>query len=375
MRIALDGGCWTNRRGYGRYLRELVRALARLDVGHEYVIFLDSGADRSEAWLKPFEPRFVNTRVATAEAARSDGRRSVGDLLRMSLAAARERFDVFFFPSVYSYFPLLRPVPTLVGVHDTIAENFPRHAFASRTQERFWRAKVRMALWQADRCLTVSEHARRSIERVYSYPSTRMDVAYEAAADIFQASGDPREDFILYAGGISPSKNLLTLLDAYSKLPDPATRLVLAGDYAGDRFQSSYQELRARIDALGLASRVELTGFVSDEHLASLYRRARVFVMPSLDEGFGLPAVEAMACGAPVVVSSGNALEEVVGDAGLAVDPSDAAGLAAAIDRILSDAALAAELSGRSLVRARQFSWDVTARGVLAALERTAARG
>ena len=375
MRIGVDGGCWTNRRGYGRYLRELVRALARLDAGHEYVIFLDSGSDRGEAWPEPFEPRFVSTRVATAEGARSDGRRSIPDLLRMSLAAARERFDVFFFPSVYSYFPLLRPVRTLVGVHDTIAENFPRHAFASRKQERFWRAKVRMALWQADRCLTVSQHSRRSVERVYGYPSARIDVVHEAAADVFQPSGEPREDFILYAGGISPSKNLLMLLDAYAKLSNQATRLVLAGDCTGDRFQSSYPELRARIDAFGLASRVELTGFVSDEQLAGLYRRARVFVMPSLDEGFGLPAVEAMACGAPVIVSSGNALEEVVGDAGLAVDPRDAAGLAAAIGRILADDALAAELSGRSLARARQFSWDATARGVLAALERTAARG
>ena len=372
MRIGIDGGCWTNRRGYGRYLRELVAALARLDAGHEYVVFLDSGADRNEAWPKPFEPRFVSTRVETAEAARADGRRSVPDVLRMSLAAARERFDVFFFPSVYSYFPLLRPVPTLVGVHDTIAENYPQHAFATRKQERFWRAKVWLALRQARRCLTVSDHARRSIARVYGFPSERMDVVYEAAADVFRPTGEPREDFILDAGGISPSKNLGTLVEAFAGLTG-GTRLTLTGDYSGDRFQTCHQELLRQIATLGLESRVEFTGYVSDAELASLYRRARLFVMPSLDEGFGLPAVEAMACGAPVVVSTGNALEEVVGDAGLKAAPDDPAGLRAAMERILTDGAFAAKLSAKGLERARHFSWDATARGVVAALERTRA--
>jgi glycosyltransferase involved in cell wall biosynthesis len=375
MRIGIDGGCWTNRRGYGRYLRELVAALALVDRRNQYVIFLDSGADRSEAWPPPFEPRFVDTRIETAEAARADGRRSVPDLLRMSAAVARERFDVFFFPSVYSYFPLLRSVPLLVGVHDTIAESFPRFAFASRRQERYWRAKVRLALWQADRCLTVSEHSRRSIERVYGFPSGRLDVAYEAAAAVFQPTFEPREDFILYAGGISPNKNLQTLLEAFAGLAQcrGGMRLVLAGDYLGDRFQSSYDDLIGWIADLDLQQSVHLAGRVSDEELASLYRRARLLAMPSFDEGFGLPAIEAMACGAPVVVSSGNSLEEVVGEAGLVVDPYDTRALRDAMARILGDDALAADLSAKAIARAGSFSWDATARGVLAALERTRA--
>ncbi|MEZ5360860.1 MAG: glycosyltransferase family 1 protein [Bryobacterales bacterium] len=373
MRIGVDGGCWTNRRGYGRYLRELVAALARIDRSNEYVVFLDSGADTAEPWPAPFEPRFVPTRVETAQAARADGRRSIPDLLRMSHAVARERFDVFFFPSVYSYFPLFGGSPALVGVHDTIAENFPQHAFASRSQERNWRAKVRLALWQARRCLTVSEHSRRSIERVYGFPAARIDVVHEAAAAVFAPSREPREDFILYAGGISPSKNLPVLVEAFACMKEctPETQLVLAGDYRGDRFRGCHDEIVAQVQSLELGERVRFTGFIPDSELASLYRRARLFAMPSFDEGFGLPAVEAMACGAPVVVSSGNALEEVVGDAGLTAAASDVAALARAMDRIFADQALAAELSAKAIAQSSRFSWDQTARGVLAALERT----
>jgi glycosyltransferase involved in cell wall biosynthesis len=375
MRIGVDGGCWTNRRGYGRYIHELLAALTRIDRNNEYVIFLDSGANRDEPWRPPFEPRFVQTQVETAVAARSDGRRSLPDLLRMSRAVAREHFDVFFFPSVYSYFPLLRPVPTLVGVHDTIAEDHPQLVFATRKQERFWRAKVRMALWQAARCLTVSQHSSRSIQRAYGFRTERIDVAPEAAAAIFRPDFGVREDLVLYAGGISPSKNLSALVRAFAGLGDIAknTRLVLAGDYLGDRFQGCYDELRSEIAQLGLEARVEFPGYVPDEELTRLYRRARMFVMPSFDEGFGLPAIEAMACGAPVVVSSGNALEEVVSDAGLIVNPHSVEALRDAMTRILADQALAAKLSAKGIERAGRYSWDRTAQGVLAALERTRA--
>ncbi len=373
MRIGVDGVCWTNRRGYGRFLRELVAALARVDRENRYVLFLDSGADRNQSWPPPFEPRYVATGVSTAEAARADGRRSIADLLRMSLAAAGESFDAFFFPSVYSYFPLIRPVRALVGVHDTIAERRPRQTFASPAQERAWRWKVRLALRQATRCLTVSEYSKGCIRRHYRFPSERIDVVPEAAARIFQPGDEPRDDFVLYAGGISPTKNLHTLIDAFARLRNRgrAERLVLVGDYEGDRFQTCYSELRSQIGALGLDGAVELPGYLPDEELAQLYRRARLFVMPSLDEGFGLPAIEAMACGAPVVVSSGNALEEVVGEAGLCVAPDDVEGLRLAMDRVLGDPELAARLAARGIERARAFSWESTARGVLRSLQAT----
>ncbi len=366
MRIGVDGGTWSNRRGYGRFLRELVGALAELDRDNDYVVFLDSSADRDEPWPQNFETRFVSTSIPVGEAARADGRRSITDMARMSLAVARQRLDVFFFPTVYSYFPLLRPVRTVVGVHDTIAENYPELAFAAKRNERFWRWKVQAALRQADLCITVSEHSKRSIQGVYSVGDDRIRVIREAPATLFSADDSTREGFLLYVGGISPTKNLETLLRAFAA--SQAEQLVLVGDYAGDHFKTCQAELAELAAELGVSERVRFAGYVPDLHLVELYRRTSLFVMPSWDEGFGLPAVEAMACGAPVLVSRGHALEEVVGDAGLLADPRSAEDFQRQIDRVLRDHALQAELSQKSLARAAGFSWAETARDVLAAL-------
>ncbi len=349
-------------------MRELVGALAELDRENDYVIFLDSSADRHEPWPQNFQPRFVDTSIPVGEAARADGRRSVKDMVRMSLAVARERLDVFFFPTVFSYFPLLRRVRTVVGVHDTIAENHPELAFAAKRNERFWRWKVQAALRQADLCITVSQHSKRSIQNVYGVGDEQIQVIREAPATLFSPDDSPREDFLLYVGGISPTKNLETLLRAFAA--SKAKRLVLVGDYAGDHFKTCQAELAELASALGVSERVRFAGYVPDMQLVELYRRTSLFVMPSWDEGFGLPAVEAMACGTPVLVSSGHALEEVVGDAGLLADPHSADEFQRQIDRVLSDDALRAELSDRSLARAAGFTWVATARDVLRALGR-----
>jgi len=167
MHIGIDGGCWNNRRGYGRFLRELLEAVARCPAGNEYTVFLDSFAYQDFHLKEPFRPVLVQTSQAVSEAASVEGRRSLSDLFRMSRASAREPMDLFFFPSVYSYFPLLRRVPTLLGVHDTIADRNPRFAFVSRRHELFWRLKVRLALFQADVVLTVSEYSKSCLRECF----------------------------------------------------------------------------------------------------------------------------------------------------------------------------------------------------------------
>lgn len=377
MRIGVDGGCWTNRRGYGRFLRELVAGLAAVDRENRYVVFLDPSADREERWPEQFETRFVQLGSAVGEAAGASTSRSLPDLLRMGRAAARESLDLFFFPSVFSYFPLLNRVKMIVGVHDTIAEDHPEMTFDSKWNERMWRAKVRAALFQSTACLTVSRYSKSCIERVYGYPGERIHVAMEAASPAFGMTSEhpPKQDFLLTVGGISPNKNLARLIEAFAKLRNktPDTRLVLVGDYEGDRFKSSHGALRELIVRLGLEERVEFAGFVPDPELAEMYRRTRLFVMPSLDEGFGLPAVEAMACGAPVAVSTGHALEEVAAGAALLFDPLDVDGMATTIDRALADHALLEDLEKRSAARAAKLSWENTARDVLRAFRATVA--
>jgi glycosyltransferase involved in cell wall biosynthesis len=184
------------------------------------------------------------------------------------------------------------------------------------------------------------------------------------------------EPFVLYVGGLNPHKNIPALIRAFAKVREARAglRLVLAGGYAEDRFKVVYQDLRELVRKLGIEDSVTFAGYVSDEELCRLYNRAALFASASLDEGFGLPVLEAMACGTPVVVNSGNAMEEIAGDAGLVVDARDEAELARAIERILGDPGLAAELSARGLRRAASFSWDESARRLLRVLEETVSR-
>ena len=369
MRIGIDGGCWSNRRGYGRFLRELLEAVARNDKQNQYTVFLDSGSYGQFHLNGNFRAVQVHTATSVEQAATSEGRRSIGDLLRMSRSVAREPLDLFFFPSVYSYFPLLRGVKTVLGIHDTIADRNPGFSFASRRQETFWRWKVKLAIAQADTILTVSEYSKRCVHELLGVPEPRISVLYEAASAHFrklpaQTAADP---YILYVGGISPNKNLAALVRAFSRLEARrrGVRLLLVGDYKSDGFKGCHAELVELIGKLKLNGEVEFAGYVPDDRLCEMYNRASLFAMPSLDEGFGLPALEAMACGAPVVVSTGNSLTEIVGDAALAVDPRDEAALAQAMDRILGDERLAANLRERSLRRAAQFSWDAASARLL----------
>ncbi len=362
MRIGIDGGSWTNRRGYGRFLHEIVDALAKLKHGHQFVMFLDTSAAREFPSLPGFSICEVPLSQQVSEAAKHDGNRSLMDLLRMSRAVAKEPLDVFFFPTVYSYFPLLRRVPCLLGIHDTIADRNPQYAFASFRQRLLWQAKLRAAIWQSHLVMTVSEYSRECLMSVHGIAEERIWIVPEAAASRFRppSGHGAREPFVLYVGGISPNKNLSTLVRAMALL-DTGINLKLVGDYQSDGFRSCYAEIRAVAQTLGLQNRVTFLGFVPDEELVHLYQSASLFVMPSFDEGFGLPAIEAMASGVPVIVSQGNSLEEVVADAGLTFRADDTGGLATAMNRVLGDPDLWLQLSEAGLERAAVYSWKHSA--------------
>lgn len=340
-------------------LREQLATLLQSDSSNTYLLFLDSPADI------PSHPnliaRIVGTSQTVKEAATSDGRRSASDLLRMGRAVSIEQLDLFFYPAVYSWFPLHRRIPNIVGIHDTIADRNPHLAFSTPMQELFWNLKVKGALWQADHIVTVSNYSARQISSLFEEPGSRISVVPNAVSPFFHpVAADNGQPYILYAGGISPNKNLPVLIEAFSHL-NPNLRLVLAGDYQGDGFKGCYASLVQQITRLNLNSRIEFTGFVTDERLRELYSGAAVFAMPSLDEGFGLPALEAMACGAPVVVSSGNGLTEVVGDAGMICPPMDVPSWAAALQLAVNDPSL----RSKSLQRASEFSWHHSAQALL----------
>jgi alpha-1,3-rhamnosyl/mannosyltransferase len=377
MHVGIDGGCWSNQRGYGRVLRELMKAVGETDASNRYTVYLDSSSHPLFDLKGPFDARCVATSQGVAESATAGSHRSPRDLLRMSLAV-REPLDLFFFPSVYSYFPLLRRMPVIVGIHDTIADRNPQFSFSSKKQEWLWRAKVRLAIAQADTILTVSQYSKRSIAEWFHVPSDRIAVMREAASPRFRVREfePPPLPFALYVGGISPNKNLATLIRAFARslARSQGAQLLLVGDYLSDGFKGNYAELKALVAELEIGCQVVFTGFVPDEELCRLYNTCTLFVMPSLDEGFGLPAIEAMACGRPVIVSSGNSLEEVVGEAGLTVDPHNVEELAAAMDRLFCSEELRRSLGERAIRRASEFSWETAARQLLEVFEYVRAR-
>ena len=376
MRIGIDATSWVNRRGFGRFTRNAVSRLVALDPESAYVLFID-GESSLVADLPPeAEVRIVALDRPPSEAAAADSNRSVRDLLRQIRAARGERLSAFLFPSLYTYFPV-PGVPTVVGIHDTIGDDHPELIFPRRRARILWSVKQRLALRTAARLFTVSEASRRALIERFGIAAERLTVVPEAPDPVFRPLGeadilkelgrlgiDPRSEFFLYSGGISPHKNIETLLDAYAALRDrrpEAPRLVLAGDLDRETYVSAAADVRRRIDELRLEQHVLLPGFVSDLTLACLYSRATAVVLPSLAEGFGLPAVEAAACGAPVVLSDLPAHRESLGDGGLYFDPRDTAALTAALTLMVVEPDTRASFAARGHHAVAGLTWDAAA--------------
>ena len=377
LRIGIDGGCWSNWRGYGRYTRNLLSALAARDDGNEYLMFLDAESAAANDLPPGFQPVVVALNEAPGKAASAAGRRSVVDLLRMSRAVARYRLDAFFFPSVYTYFPLIRPVPAIVAIHDVIAERHPGMIFPNARAQFFWRAKLALAHRQARMILTVSEHAATGIREQFGIADKKLRVILESHDPVFRVLPEARDPsellpghaltpglrYLVYVGGLSPHKNLGVLIEAFRRVAPrfPTLRLLLVGDYSGDVFYSAYADLKRQVDQNNLSGQVCFAGFIDDATLIELLNRTELLVMPSLEEGFGLPAFEAAACGTPSVVSEVGPAPSLLKDAVIAFPPRDVDALVSALNAVLGDPARRERMAAAALARSREFSWQRSA--------------
>jgi alpha-1,3-rhamnosyl/mannosyltransferase len=371
-------------RGYGRFTRALLNAALALDNRNSYILFKDSA---ELPWRLPrgVEVVSISTARPAVEAASADGRRSLSDLWAMSRAVAANHVDLFFFPSVYTYFPILSGVPKLVTVHDATAELFPELVFNSRRTKFLWAAKRVVACWQAELILTVSDYARRCLIDKLRIPGSRIRVVGEAADPTFRLIARPRRElldcyglktsdpFVIYVGGFSPHKNLMMLLEVFRQMAgDPRfrhLRLVLVGDYSGDSFLSCYRQIRQAVADAGLEGRVVFTGRMADEDLVHLLNLARVLALPSFSEGFGLPAVEAAACGTAVVATTASPLPKLLGDGGLYVDPANQKELLGALTRALTDEELRRSMRAAALKASASLTWENSARQLLTIFE------
>ena len=355
---------------------------------HQFVLLADQYGSEEISSLRG-ELVQVTAKHTVTESAIAAGRRSVLDVLAFSSAARSARLDTLFFPTVYSWFPPPLGMPSVVTIHDTIPEHNLKVAFPDFPQRSFWSLKIWIAKTFATRILTVSEVAKRDIQKYLHVSPGKIDLTCEGASEAFQPR-NPAPDAqaslrtrlgipaarqnLIYVGGFSPHKNLVRLFEAFERVvSQPANAdllLVMVGDPEGGGFLSNYPELRAWIaEHPSMAKHIYFAGYVDDQDLAKLYSSSLALVIPSLIEGFGLPALEAMSCGTPVLAARGGAVMEVAGRAGLYFDPYDVGSMASAIEEVVSDAALVAEMRAATQQEASRNTWEQAAQLTLRSLE------
>lgn len=387
MRIGVDATCWANPRGYGRFTRELVPVMAALAPADTFVCFVDRrAADCFDLRAPNVEMRLVAQSQSPTTAASAGGNRSVQDMLRLTWAISRAGLDVFFSPSVYTFFPLFPGTRALVTVHDAIADRFPELTLPDWRARVFWRIKVSLALWQTQLVLTVSDFAAADISRVLKVDPSRIRVALEAPAAIYSQAVLPEDTaavvrthglptdvgWFVYVGGLNPHKNVDLLARAHAalarKLGAAAPHLVFVGPTAQDVFLGGGEGLQRIIETEGTAPLVHWLGFLPDEVVRHIHAGALALVLPSICEGFGLPAVEAAACGRPVIATTESPLPQLLAGGGLFVAPGDLDGLVSALMTMATDEALRTRMGQEARRGAAALTWERGARAALEAL-------
>lgn len=386
MRVGIDATCWSNRRGYGRFTRGLLQALLELETKHQFILFVDTQTYKQSQFPTNVDCIVVETSQSPTKAASASGRRSFRDLWAMTQAVARCQLDVLFFPSVYTYFPVLTKATIVLGVHDVIAEDYPSLVFPELRSRWLWNLKSWLAHHQADYILTVSEHAKNGIIRHFKHSPQRIWVIDEAPDPVFRplASDEinweflgrhgltPSHRFFLYLGGVNPHKNLAMLLESLAILHREEcyrdVQLVIVGDIHTDVFTPGLNALKEKIEILSLTNCVRFTGFIPDADIVHFFNTAQAVVLPSIAEGFGLPAMEGAACGTPAIATCNSPLPDLLAGGGIFIDPIQPIQLTEALRHILSDKSKRSLMAEIALKQAKRFTWQRSAQQMYALL-------
>ena len=370
MKIAIDIRRMTEF-GVGTYIRNVVRTLGRLD--HETTYFLIGSPDKVKE-IGPLPPNFQTVPLAEPE-------RSLKSFRDFRAIVKRLDCDLVHIPNLFSI-PRGLPCPYVMTVHDML-----EHLSRARQQTGFWGSLhfqlTRQVLRGASRIFAVSNFTKIELEKLFGIPPGRIEVIYNAIDERFlhgHASAADRQliaeryqvtyPFLLYAGRISPHKNVVRMIEAFSALKTelekdqayPDLKLIIIGDDL-----SGNPDLRRTVIRSGVQNDVRFLGFVPVDILRTFYDQAKIFVFPSLYEGFGLPPLEAMAHGTPVVTSNVSSLPEVVGNAAVLVHPENVFEIMRALHRVLMDQPLREKMKERSYRQAAKFSWEKSVRRIIEA--------
>jgi glycosyltransferase involved in cell wall biosynthesis len=365
--------------GVGTYIRNVVRTLGRLDHENEFLL-IGSPAKVEEIGALP--PNFHTVPLLASD-------RSAQGYREFRTALQGLRCDLVHIPNLFSV-PRMLPCPYVMTVHDMLEH-------MSRTRERggFWRSfhfqMTKRVLAGAARIFAVSNFTCNEIEKLFEIPPERVEVVYNAIDERFlhgHASAADRDliarryqvtyPFLLYAGRISPHKNVVRMIEAFSALKTelerdqayPDLKLIIIGDDL-----SGNPDLRRTVVRSGVQNDVRFLGFVPIDVLRIFYDEAKIFVFPSLYEGFGLPPLEAMAHGTPVVTSNVSSLPEVVGNAAVLVNPENVFEIMRALHCTLMDKGMRDRMKERGYQQAAKFSWETSVKRILEAYGQIAHRG
>jgi len=368
LRIAIDAhSVGAKLGGNESYALNLIEALAQIDHVNEYTLYVTTATAYDR-----FHQRWPNFKV----------QRTLPHtpLIRVPLTLSTELrkhpVDVL---HVQFTAPPFCPCPVVVSIHDLSFEHLPQ-TFSRRSRTQL-RLTVRHSARRATKILTLSEHTRRDVIDTYRIAADKVTAIPLAAPAHFGPVTSDKElqrvrhiygiedDYVLTVGSIQPRKNLVRLIKAYSELrgahsSNRCPKLVIVGKCAW-----LYDETLRALEETGVRDSVVLTGYVPEPDLPALYSGALCFVYPSYFEGFGLPPLEAMKCGVPVIVGNATSLPEVVGDAALKVDPFDVSAISSAMDQLINNLELRTELTLKGQARAKMFDWNDTARRTLAIYE------
>ncbi len=298
------------------------------------------------------------------------------DQAQLPYHLAKEKVDVFLTP--YFKAPVIRPCKLVVIINDLIPLLLPEYRTLNRLCTRiYFKALTKASTLNADKIITISDHSKKDILRNFNVSENKIETVYLGVNSKYRPSANNikhvgkkyniTKNYILYFGNFNPHKNVETLLKAYRRLPGHLKskyQLVLGG-----RTDSHCRELERWIKKLSIDSNVIFTDFILEEDLPAIYGGASLFVFPSLYEGFGLPPLEAMACGTPVITSNKTSLPEVMGDAGILVDPCNVEDFSNSIKKVLLNQDLKNEMRQKGLSRAKMFSPQKTAGDILNILE------
>ncbi len=368
MKVGIDGRAaqWYRGTGIGTYTHELIRSLNSLDKTNDYLLFLPE-CDLSHEMNSNFNVQKVDSMPSD----------NFWENINAPNILNNIDMDLYHVPQNGVGLSNKINCKKVITLHDIIPLRMPETV--SERYLRIFNNELPEILDHCDGIITVSEFSKKDISSQFNFPSDKIYVTHLAAESIYKPLSKCRckeiitekygiqEDFILYVGGFSPRKNIKGLIEAYSKLPSCLIdnfKLVITG-----RKGPSYDNYKKRAEELNVSSNVIFTDHIPQQDMPIFYNAAEVLVYPSFYEGFGLPPIEAMACGTPVIASNVTSLPEVCFEAALLINPFDIDALSYSIERVLSNSLLKLTMVRKSLLRSKDFSWDITAKKTIESYE------